>query len=244
MHNNTNIPLLSSVIQLIKDMAMKLLLVALLALAFAHAAVLASDPSPLQDFCVADDSSKVFVNGAVCKNMNDVTADDFYTSGLDKPGNTVNNVRSNVTAVNVNKIPGLNTLGISLARIDFAPNGLNPPHTHPRATEILVVLEGELYVGFVTSNIGQTNRLFTKNLKKGDVFVFPQGLIHFQLNTGKYNAVALAGLSSQNPGVITIAKAVFGSTPPISDDVLAKAFQVDKRLVDRLQAQQWTDNNN
>ncbi|XP_074566820.1 putative germin-like protein 2-2 [Curcuma longa] len=225
-------------------MAVKLLLVALLALASAHA-VLASDPSPLQDFCVADDNPKVFVNGAVCKNMNDVTADDFYTSGLDQPGNTNNNnVGSNVTAVNVNRIPGLNTLGISLVRIDYAPNGLNPPHTHPRATEILVVLEGELYVGFVTSNIGQTNRLFTKNLKKGDVFVFPEGLIHFQLNTGKHNAVALAGLSSQNPGVITIAKAVFGSTPPISDDVLAKAFQVDKRLVDWLQAQQWTDNNN
>ncbi|GLT55214.1 hypothetical protein SLA2020_283570 [Shorea laevis] len=39
---------------------------------------------------------------------------------------------------------GLNTLGISLARIDFAPYGLNPPHIHPRATEILVVLEGTL----------------------------------------------------------------------------------------------------
>ncbi|XP_042435747.1 putative germin-like protein 2-2 [Zingiber officinale] len=223
-------------------MAVKLL-IALLALASLHA-VLASDPSPLQDFCVADDNPKVFVNGAICKNMNDVTANDFYTSGLDKPGNTVNDVGSNVTAINVNKIPGLNTLGISLVRIDYAPNGLNPPHTHPRATEILVVLEGELYVGFVTSNIGQTNRLFTKNLKKGDVFVFPQGLIHFQLNTGKCNTIALAGLSSQNPGVITIAKAVFGSTPPISDDVLAKAFQVDKHLVDWLQAQQWTDNNN
>ncbi|KAG6476174.1 putative germin-like protein 2-2 [Zingiber officinale] len=231
----------SSVIQ-IRGMAVKLL-IALLALASLHA-VLASDPSPLQDFCVADDNPKVFVNGAICKNMNDVTANDFYTSGLDKPGNTVNDVGSNVTAINVNKIPGLNTLGISLVRIDYAPNGLNPPHTHPRATEILVVLEGELYVGFVTSNIGQTNRLFTKNLKKGDVFVFPQGLIHFQLNTGKCNTIALAGLSSQNPGVITIAKAVFGSTPPISDDVLAKAFQVDKHLVDWLQAQQWTDNNN
>ncbi|XP_074566477.1 germin-like protein 8-2 [Curcuma longa] len=225
-------------------MAFKLLVVALLALASTHA-VLASDPSPLQDFCVADNNFlAVLVNGAICKNMNDVTVDDFYTSGLDKPGNTVNDVSSNVTAVNLNNIPGLNTLGISLARIDYAPNGLNPPHTHPRATEIFVVLEGELYVGFVTSNIGQTNRLFTKNLKKGDVFVFPQGLIHFQLNTGKCIAIALVGLSSQNPGVITIAKAVFGSTPPISDDVLAKAFQVDKHLVNWLQAQQWTDNNN
>ncbi|WOL16235.1 hypothetical protein Cni_G25017 [Canna indica] len=225
-------------------MAAKVLLIALLALASSYS-VIASDPSQLQDFCVADKDSKVSVNGFVCKNSMDVKAEDFSTSGFDKPGCTSNKLGSNVTAFNVDKIPGLNTLGISLARIDFAPFGLNPPHTHPRATEILTVIEGELYVGFVTSNInGVGNKLFTKVLKKGDVFVFPQGLIHFQFNKGHANAVAIAGLSSQNPGVITIANAVFGSKPPISDDVLAKAFQVDQKTVDWLQAQFWMDNNN
>jgi oxalate decarboxylase/phosphoglucose isomerase-like protein (cupin superfamily) len=73
-------------------------------------------------------------------------------------------------------------VGISLARINFAPYGLNPPHIHPRETEILVVLEGTLLLGFVTSNID--NCLFTKVLNAGDVFVFPIGLIHFQFNTG------------------------------------------------------------
>ncbi|KAG6518939.1 putative germin-like protein 2-2 [Zingiber officinale] len=225
-------------------MAVKLLLIALLALA-SSSAILASDPSPLQDFCVVDRHSKVFVNGFPCKNINDVKAEDFFLSGFDRPGNTTNNVGFAVTQANVNQIPGLNTLGVSLARIDYGPNGLNPPHTHPRATEVLTVIEGELYVGFVTSNLnGGGNRLFTKNLRKGDVFVFPQGLIHFQFNRGKTNAIAFAGLSSQNPGVITIANAVFGSKPPISDDVLAKAFQVDKNLIDWLQAQFWTDNYN
>ena len=135
--------------------------------------------------------------------------------------------------MNVDKILGLNTLGISLARIDFAPYGLNPPHTHPRVTEILVVLEGTLYVGFVTSNTD--NRLFTKILNKGDVFVFPVGLIHFQFNVGHTNAVAFSGLSSQNPGLITIADAVFGANPPINPDVLAKAFQLDKTVVNYLE---------
>ncbi|MCD9639319.1 hypothetical protein HAX54_023749 [Datura stramonium] len=69
------------------------------------------------------------------------------------------------------------------------------------------------------------------------------GLIHFQFNVGKTKAIAFAGLSSQNPGVITIANAVFGSNPPINDDVLAKAFQVDKKVVDYLQSQFWWDNN-
>ncbi|KAL7003053.1 hypothetical protein U1Q18_004211 [Sarracenia purpurea var. burkii] len=204
--------------------------------------VYASDPSPLQDFCVAANESTVFVNGKLCNDPELATADDFFFSGLLTPRNTSNPLGSNVTAVNVVQIPGLNTLGISLARIDYAPYGLNPPHTHPRATEILVVLEGSLYVGFVTSN--PDNRLFTKVLYPGDVFVFPVGLIHFQFNVGKTNAVAIAALSSQNPGVITIANAVFGSNPKISTDVLTKAFQVDKKVVDYLQAQFWWNNNN
>ncbi|KAF9661133.1 hypothetical protein SADUNF_Sadunf19G0036100 [Salix dunnii] len=203
----------------------------------------ASDPSPLQDFCVAiNETDGVFVNGKFCKDPNLVTEKDFFFPGLNIPRNTSNPVGSTVTPVNVVQIPGLNTLGISLVRIDYAPyGGLNPPHTHPRATEVLFVMEGTLYVGFVTSN--PENRLITKVLNPGDVFVFPVGLIHFQFNVGKANAVAFAGLSSQNPGVITIGNAVFGSEPPINPDVLTKAFQVDKSVVNFLQKQFWWDNN-
>ncbi|KAG6751925.1 germin-like protein subfamily 1 member 20 [Populus alba] len=222
-------------------------LVVSVVLALASSFASASDPSPLQDFCVAmNETDGVFVNGKFCKDPQQVTEKDFFFSGLNVPRDTSSPVGSNVTAVNVAQIPGLNTLGISLARIDFAPyGGLNPPHTHPRATEILVVVEGTLYVGFVTSNLANgDNRLITKVLNPGDVFVFPVGLIHFQLNVGKTNAVALASLSSQNPGVITIANAVFGADPPINPNVLTKAFQVDKKVVDYLQKQFWTDNNN
>ncbi|XP_028079082.1 putative germin-like protein 2-1 [Camellia sinensis] len=219
------------------------ILVAIAIMALASTLASASDPSQLQDFCVAvkDSKSAVFVNGKFCNDPKLATANDFFYSGLLTPRNTSNPIGSTVTPVNVMQIPGLNTLGVSLARIDFAPYGLNPPHTHPRGTEILVVLEGTLYVGFVTSN--PDNRLFTKVLYPGDVFVFPQGLIHFQFNQEKTNAVALVGFGSQNPGVITIANAVFGSNPKISDDVLAKAFQVDKKVVDHLQAQFWWPNN-
>ncbi|KAI3679309.1 hypothetical protein L2E82_51441 [Cichorium intybus] len=195
---------------------------------------LASDPSPLQDFCVADQNSRVLVNGVVCKDAKLAQPDDFFFSGLQLMGNTSNAVGSAVTPVTVTELPGLNTLGISMARIDFAPWGINPPHTHPRATEILTVLEGSLQVGFVTSN--PENRLITKVLRKGDVFVFPVGLIHFQKNVGNGYAVAIAALSSQNPGVITIANAVFGSNPDIAADILAKAFQVDIGVVYQIQS--------
>ncbi|KAK8713303.1 hypothetical protein V6N13_148524 [Hibiscus sabdariffa] len=210
---------------------------------FVLASKLASptDPSPLQDFCVAinDAQNAVFINGKLCKDPKLATPQDFFFSGLNVLGNTSNQLGSIVTPAIV---PGLNTLGISLVRIDYAPyRGLNPPHTHPRATEILVVVKGTLYVGFVTSN--PDNRLFSKVLYPGDVFVFPVGMIHFQFNMGRTNAVAFAALSSQEPGVIGIAKAVFGSESAINPDVLAKAFQLDKKIVDQLQSRFWSDNN-
>ncbi|XP_073154647.1 putative germin-like protein 2-1 isoform X1 [Henckelia pumila] len=215
-------------------MAKLIILLSLVSLSFGLIAF-AFEPSPLQDFCVADPSSSgAKVNGLACKSPALVQASDFSFSGLHLAGNTSNPNGSKVTPVNVAQVPGLNTLGISLVRIDYAPWGINPPHTHPRATEILTVIEGSLQVGFVTSNPG--NSLITKTLQKGDVFVFPVGLVHFQRNVGTGNAVAIAGLSSQNPGVITIANAVFGSNPDLSIDILAKAFQVDKSVVDQLQA--------
>ncbi|GLT29312.1 hypothetical protein SLA2020_041860 [Shorea laevis] len=217
---------------------------AFLFLALATSFASAYDPSPLQDFCVAINDTKngVFVNGKFCKDPKLVIADDFFLSGFDKPGNTSNAVGSKVTPAFVDQLLGLNTLGVSLVRIDFAPyGGLNPPHTHPRGTEILVVLEGTLYVGFVSSN-QDGNRLFTKVLNKGDIFVFPIGMIHFQLNIGETPAVAFAGLSSQNPGTITIATSVFGSKPPINPDVLTKAFMLDKDVVKYLQSRFWTNN--
>ncbi|KAK6118281.1 hypothetical protein DH2020_047954 [Rehmannia glutinosa] len=146
---------------------------------------LASDSSPLQDFCVADPNGPVLVNGFACKDAKMAQASDFFFSGLHMPGSTSNPVGSKVSPVNVAQIPGLNTLGISLARIDFAPWGINPPHTHPRATEILTVIEA---------------------------------------------------LSSQNPGVITIANAVFGSNPAIANDLLAKSFQTDTKTIDWIQS--------
>ncbi|QCE03811.1 Germin [Vigna unguiculata] len=211
-------------------------------LAFTSSIASAYDPSPLQDFCVAlnDTKNAVFVNGKLCKDPKVVKAQDFFRHV--EAGNTSNPLGAQVSQVFVDQLPGLNTLGISMARIDFAPKGLNAPHTHPRGTEILIVVEGSLYVGFVSSN-QDGNRLFTKVLNKGDVFVFPIGLIHFQLNVGYGNAVAIAALSSQNPGTIIIANALFKSTPSISSQVLTKAFQVDKSIIDYLQKQFWTDNN-
>nr|XP_027092233.1 germin-like protein subfamily 1 member 7 [Coffea arabica] len=204
----------------------------------------ASDPSPSQDFCVAINDPNtagwfgVFVNEKICKYPKVVNADDFFFQGLNKLGNAANRQGSNVTAANVNNLAGLNTMGVSLAGLDFVPYGLNPPHTHPRATEVLFVLEGTLHVGFVTSNPPKNikNQLLMKTLNPGEIPQYSQGLIHFQFNVGKMNAVAFAGFSSQNPQVNTIANAVFESNPPISLDSLTKALLLDNKVIDLLEA--------
>ncbi|KAG5239175.1 germin protein subfamily member [Salix suchowensis] len=213
---------------------------ALLALASSFAT--AYDPSPLQDFCVGinDSDAAIVVNGKLCKNPSFATPDDFWYSGLNVPGNTSTQLRAHVNLITADLMPGLNTLGVSLARIDFEPDGgLNPPHYHPRASEVLLVLEGTLYAGFVTSN--PDHRLYSKILKPGDLFVFPFGLVHFQMNVGKTHAVAIAALTSQNPGVNTVANAIFGANGPIDPDVLTTAFHLDKKLVEDLQSQEWVN---
>ncbi|KAG0564574.1 hypothetical protein M758_8G118600 [Ceratodon purpureus] len=192
---------------------------------------MAADADPLQDFCVADNSTGVTINGFPCKPAAKVSVHDFTFDGLKKAGDTNNKNMVAVTPASVIQFPGLNTLGISAARIDFAKGGINPPHTHPRATEILLLAQGELYVGFVSTN----NTLYATVLKAGELFVFPRGLVHFQLNVGKSPALAFAALSSQNPGTQQVAPALF--TPDIKDEVLEKGFRIDGKTVDMIQAE-------
>ena len=161
-----------------------------------------------------------------------MTADDFFFTGLRNPGNTNNPAGSVVTAANVEKFPGVNTLGVSIARIDYAPGGQNPPHTHPRATEIIFVLEGTLEVGFITT----ANKLYARTVCKGEVFVFPRGLVHFQRNNGRAPAAVVSAFNSQLPGTQAVAATLFGASPPVPDDVLARAFQIDAGLVEAIRA--------
>uniref|UniRef100_A0A6N2LUL9 Germin-like protein n=1 Tax=Salix viminalis TaxID=40686 RepID=A0A6N2LUL9_SALVM len=201
-----------------------------MALGLVLLAIVSADPDLLQDVCVADLSSGVKVNGFTCKA--NISAEDFFFVGLAKPGLTNNTFGSLVTAANVQKIPGLNTLGVSMSRIDYAPGGLNPPHTHPRATEMVFVLEGQLDVGFITT----ANVLISKTIKVGETFVFPKGLVHFQKNNGQVPAAVIAAFNSQLPGTQSIAATLFSAQPPVPDHVLTMAFQVGTKEVRKIKS--------
>ncbi|KAG6400416.1 hypothetical protein SASPL_137247 [Salvia splendens] len=96
--------------------------------------------------------------------------------------------------------------------------------THPRAAEILTILEGSMEVGFVTSF--PTYKHYSKVLNKGDVFVVPVGLPHYQRGVGKVNTVVLSAVNSQNAGIVEAGGSMFGAKPAINSDYLAMAFYV------------------
>ncbi|GMJ11729.1 germin-like protein 10 [Hibiscus trionum] len=190
------------------------------------------DSDLLQDVCVADLSSGVKMNGFPCKHPSTIEANDFFFAGLANPAVPNNITGSIVTAASVEKIPGVNTLGVAMSRIDYNPGGVNPPHTHPRATEILFVLEGVMEVGFLTT----TNALISKVVEKGGVFVFPKGLVHFQKNIGKTPASVITAFNSQFPGTQSIAATLFGASPALPVDVLSTAFQLNTNEVERIKS--------
>ncbi|AET01749.1 putative germin, rmlC-like cupin domain-containing protein [Medicago truncatula] len=184
----------------------------------------------VQDFCVADIKGSDTPSGYPCKPASTVTSDDFAFEGLIAPGNITNIINAAVTPAFVAQFPAVNGLGLSAARLDLGPAGVIPLHTHPGASELLVVTQGHITAGFVSS----ANTVYIKTLKKGELMVFPQGLLHFQATAGKRNAVAFAVFSSASPGLQILDFALFASN--FSTPLITKTTFLDPVLVKKLKS--------
>ncbi|CAN1218329.1 Auxin-binding protein ABP20 [Linum perenne] len=174
------------------------------------------------DFCVADiiNGHETFI-GYPCKNPANVTVDDFIFSGFANRGNTSNMARSSVLRPTVKIFPGLNGMGLTVSRIDIAPNGgVVGLHVHPHSAEL----------GFISGSA--TNTVYVKKLKKGDLMVIPQGLLHFQVNYDKRHAVVFASFGSVDPGLQLVRSALFGNNLP--SFLVEKTTNVDVDEVMRL----------
>ncbi|KAI3876168.1 hypothetical protein MKW98_029120 [Papaver atlanticum] len=192
-----------------------------------------SDPDQLQDFCVADlNATTTFLNGFPCKPVSQVSSSDFFFVGFHKEGDTNNIFGVGVTAGNVLSFPGLNTLGLSMNRVDFSPGGVNPLHSHPRATEAGIIIMGKVLVGFISTS----NVYYSKVLDEGNMFVIPKGLVHFQKNVGPGKAIILTSFNSQLPGAVVLPTTLFASNPEIPNDVLATNFQADETVINSIKS--------
>lgn len=76
--------------------------------------------------------------------------------------------------------------------------------------EIVVVTEGSLIAGFISS----ANNVYYKNIEKGDTIVFPEGLLHFIVNAGNDTAKAFFIFSSSEPRTQLTSLSLFGNNLP------------------------------
>ncbi len=106
--------------------------------------------------------------------------------------------------------PALNTLGISHVRLDFGIGGVVPPHTHPFSSETLFVVQGSIYTGFISFD----GVLYAETLQQGDIYIFPKGTLHFQINVGTGPAISFNSLNSQSPGFLVAANQLLLSNIP------------------------------
>lgn len=135
---------------------------------------------------------------------------------------------------NQNTFPILADQGISTAVGFLNPCGMNSPHTHPRATEWLTVVQGSLQTGFMLENGFLANaaegRQTTQVSAELGVFqgtVFPQGSIHFQFNDNCEPATFIATLNSDDPGTSQVAQNFFFLDDRIVNVTLGEPHQID-----------------
>ncbi|THG06808.1 auxin-binding protein ABP19a-like [Camellia sinensis] len=205
------------------EMYLPILFVVSLLFSYSHGSML--------DFCVADFSLPDGPVGYSCKKPAKVTVNDFVYSALGIAGDANNLIKAKVTPAFAAQFPGVNGLGLSIARLDLAVDGVMPIHTHPGGSEILFVMEGTICAGFISSS---ANIVYFKTLYKGDVMVFPQGLLHFQFNSGNIPALAIVSFSSPSPGLQITDFALFANNLPSA--LVEKVTFLDDAQVKKLKA--------
>ncbi|KAJ7755897.1 RmlC-like cupin domain-containing protein [Mycena metata] len=104
--------------------------------------------------------------------------------------------------------------GVAMTVGFLGPCGINTPHTHPRATEINFSVNGTLRTGMLAENGA---RFIVNDLPPGSMTVFPQGSVHFEVNTGCEAAMFVAAFNSEDPGVSSLAQRFFGLPIDIID---------------------------
>ncbi|KAK7388257.1 hypothetical protein VNO78_23068 [Psophocarpus tetragonolobus] len=169
-------------------------------LSFSNASVL--------DFCVADYAAPNGPAGYSCKKPTKVTADDFAYSGLGISGNTSNIIKAAVTPAFDAQFGGLNGLGISAARLDLAPGGVIPLHTHAGASELLYVVEGSIHAGFISS----ANAVYLKTLNKERYYGIPPRLAALPNQCSKFPTPLIVQTTFIDAAVVKKLKGVLGGS--------------------------------
>ncbi|KAL6711490.1 hypothetical protein ACN47E_004424 [Coniothyrium glycines] len=126
----------------------------------------------------------------------------------------------------VGSFPALVGTDVSMGIGFVNPCGLNTPHYHPRANELLTVTQGTLIAGLILEqDTGFGNVVgsappprgplpqVTATLSNYTGFLFPRGLVHWQFNPTCEPAVFVAAFDSRDPGRAEVAHTLFSAAP-------------------------------
>ncbi|KAK7273977.1 hypothetical protein RIF29_15046 [Crotalaria pallida] len=181
-----------------------------------------------RDFCIADLKGVESPAGYPCKPPKTITVDDFVFSTSTK--GTPNAFNFSITPAFVDQFPALNGLGISIATVEIKKGGELPLHTHPDANEVVILENGSVTAGFISSTY---NKVYVKTLTtKGNIIVLPKGLLHFIINNGKGKAALTLIFTSVRPRVQILDLALFGNN--FDSGVISKTTFLDPQQVKKL----------
>lgn len=79
---------------------------------------------------------------------------------------------------------------------------MNAPHVHPRGTEILYSVDGDFLTVLIEENGSQ--RVIENIVKPNQSTIFPQGLLHTEVNLSCERAKFISSFNDVDPGLVTV----------------------------------------
>ncbi|KAL3424192.1 spherulin-1A [Phlyctema vagabunda] len=125
------------------------------------------------------------------------------------PGSVVN--------ANAATFPAMTGHGMTVAMLNLGPCAMLPPHYHPRATNMVVAIEGTTNTYMVQENGART---VAETLTPGKMTIFPKGSLHTMQNTGCGNATLVSSLNSEDTGTLNILNGLWS----VPHDMILAAF--------------------
>ncbi|KAF2012322.1 RmlC-like cupin [Aaosphaeria arxii CBS 175.79] len=130
-----------------------------------------------------------------------------------------------VIPANAHTFPALLGTGMSTSLLNLGPCAMLPPHSHPRATNIVVAISGNTTSWTVVENGAGVREVA---LVPWTVAVFERGSLHGMINYGCENAQLISALNSEDPGTLNHINALFLFPP----DIVEAAFGAQRSASD------------
>ncbi|KAL8963535.1 MAG: hypothetical protein Q9193_000220 [Seirophora villosa] len=129
--------------------------------------------------------------------------------------------------------PPLIGTGMSMTLGFLGPCGFNTPHTHPRSTELNIVVQGTLETQFTLENGART---IHNTLGTNQMTAFPQGALHTEFNPNCDDAIFVAGFANEDPGVQQTAQTFFGFDQDVVEAAIGNDFTFEGKDIEQFRS--------